>query len=1030
MEDKYQIAEEYFNKNDIDNAESVLLEMLRENPEDYDVYNFLGIIQMNKKEYQRAINYFEKVLPVFNNHFELHYNLGLAYQLCSVYDKAIAHYSMVLEYVPTHYDALNNMGLANLSLKNYEEANKFFSICLTINPNDPKVYNNIGNLLFAQDQHDEAVKYYNIAAEKDEKNYEYYFNVANCFAKEENYELALENYKKALVLKPDHIQSVNQISDIYNKIENYSEAEKCFNTLVQKNPADLGTMYRQGMNFLQEKKFEDAKKVFNYLYELNFEKKSVCSALAEIYRDLNIPELENKYAEEAESDSIDKAVISTNVGVTKFIKGEFAEALKHIDNALEINPDLYMAHYNKAHIHLLLGEFELGWKEYEWRIFRPDFIQRKLPKEKMLTNQDVANKKVFIYDEQGLGDSIQFTRYLPMLKEKGCSIIFECDKRLKSLYKQYPFIDILIESSDVDEPPFYYDYHLPLLTLPGYFKTDIPNIPAGIPYIRAEEAYIRKWKPVFNNNYYKVGIVWAGSATHAGDRKRSVTLNHFNSIAQIPGVKLYSIQKGNATNQIAKFNNKIVDLDALGLNSFLDTAAVISQLDLVITVDTSVAHLAGAMGKETWILISFLPDWRWLLERSDSPWYPTVKLFRQPIADDWDSAFANVHTKLESVVKEKYDGNLASINSETAFLSDTIQDSNKYLYLGLIKGEQHGWGVCSNYLIKELSKLGPTYLIENIENLEEKESIEGTVFQALVDTNFNPLYRINSKKNCGYTFFETELTDTSIENSKMFDKIFAGSTWCRDKLRDKEINNCDLLIQGVDPEIFYPEDIPTNPNLFVIFSGGKFELRKGQDLVLKAVSILQKKYKNIILMNSWTNSWEKSFSTMAYSKYITFKPRGNNWQEIMNSIYADNNIDMNRVFTLPMLDNKKMRDVYLKTDMGLFTNRCEGGTNLVLMEYMAMGKPVVASYNTGHKDILTNDNSLMITQNREYRIYSNDNKLLFDWKEPDLDEIIERIEYAYHNREELKTIGRNAGEYMKDYSWEKMAVNLYSKLFN
>ncbi|MGE5680450.1 MAG: glycosyltransferase family 4 protein, partial [Bacillota bacterium] len=314
--------------------------------------------------------------------------------------------------------------------------------------------------------------------------------------------------------------------------------------------------------------------------------------------------------------------------------------------------------------------------------------------------------------------------------------------------------------------------------------------------------------------------------------------------------------------------------------------------------------------------------------------------------------------------------------------------------------------------------------IEDNQNISLNNKIDGPVLHALTNHNFFPLSNIRGDQNFGYTFFESELTDISVENAKKYEKVIGGSSYNRDKMLEKGINNVDYLVQGIDPEIFYPGEIQKNNDLFIIFSGGKFELRKGQDLVLKAVKIMQQKYSDVILINSWYNLWPETMDTMAASRFINYERKGENWQQFMVNLLRVNGIDGDRVFTLPLTPNEKMRDIYLKSDIGLFPNRCEGGTNLVLMEYMACGKPVIASYNSGHRDIITPENSLMLKNMSSLKLTDAENKIVCDWEEPNLDEIVDQLEYAYKNRAKIKDLGINAGNYMKNFTWTDTALNL------
>jgi glycosyltransferase involved in cell wall biosynthesis/SAM-dependent methyltransferase len=356
---------------------------------------------------------------------------------------------------------------------------------------------------------------------------------------------------------------------------------------------------------------------------------------------------------------------------------------------------------------------------------------------------------------------------------------------------------------------------------------------------------------------------------------------------------------------------------------------------------------------------------------------------------------------------------------------DVVDKKRDKLYLALSKGENFGWGVCSKYLNLEVPKIYQN--AESWDFTKEKDeqiNVKGKVFHALTGPEFESISKLRGTENYGYTFFENELMEASIENSKKYDLVIGGSNWNKEKLIQKGIKNTGVLIQGIDPQLFYPIEDEKDDELFVIFSGGKFELRKGQDLVLKAIKILQHKYPNIVLINAWFNMWPRTMELMGRSIHINFDIRGNTFTEQMNHLYHLNGIDSSKILTNEIVSSVNLRDIYKNTDIGLFPNRCEGGTNLVLMEYMACGKPVIASYNTGHKDILTEYNSLMLKEMSEYKIFNSKRELWADWYEPSIDEIIAKLEWAYFHRSDLKKIGNNAGEFMKKHIWHESAVSL------
>lgn len=347
------------------------------------------------------------------------------------------------------------------------------------------------------------------------------------------------------------------------------------------------------------------------------------------------------------------------------------------------------------------------------------------------------------------------------------------------------------------------------------------------------------------------------------------------------------------------------------------------------------------------------------------------------------------------------------------------------LYLGLPTGKNYGWGVCSDYLKKELEKKINIYYLEK---LSEKK-VSGKVFHALTDINFFSLFNTFGEQNYGYTFFENELNNNSLQNSKNYDIIFAGSTWCKDKLLEKDITNSQVLIQGIDTNLFHPITEEKEDDNFVIFSGGKFEFRKGQDLVLKAIKILQKKYKNIILINLWYNFWQETIFTMKYSKHIDFEYKGHTWREIIKNLCYKNGLNTEGIITYKDVPHQKLKNIFSKTDIGVFPNRCEGGTNLILMEYMACGKPVIASYTSGHKDILNSENSIMLTNFKNIDVYDENDRLISKWEEVVIDELVDKIEFAYHNRNILKNIGKKASENLKYFTWENTADHLIKTIF-
>ncbi|MCP3907085.1 MAG: glycosyltransferase family 9 protein, partial [Oceanicoccus sp.] len=287
---------------------------------------------------------------------------------------------------------------------------------------------------------------------------------------------------------------------------------------------------------------------------------------------------------------------------------------------------------------LLTGNYKKGWPEYEWRLKTKAHRLRDFHKP-VWDGSTLNGKTILVHTEQGFGDTIHFIRYLPMIQAQGRNVIFECLPNLTRLLKNSAGINNIIERAP--KPTVKYDTHIPLLSLPGIFGTTLDSIPSGIPYITVNSELIEQWRTRFDkDNGFKVGIVWSGNRHNKKDHIRSCTLTDFAPLMEIPGTSFYSLQKGPAS---AEANNPPKGLEIINLdneiNDFADTAAAIAYLDLVISVDTAVVHLAGALGKPVWTLLHFAPDWRWLLNRNDSPWYPGMQLFRHTKGNDWTELF-------------------------------------------------------------------------------------------------------------------------------------------------------------------------------------------------------------------------------------------------------------------------------------------------------------------------------------------------------------------------------------------------------
>jgi glycosyltransferase involved in cell wall biosynthesis len=381
---------------------------------------------------------------------------------------------------------------------------------------------------------------------------------------------------------------------------------------------------------------------------------------------------------------------------------------------------------------------------------------------------------------------------------------------------------------------------------------------------------------------------------------------------------------------------------------------------------------------------------------------------------------------------------------------------NGTMYLAFPLGTVHGWGVCGRMITREMAQLAPVEFYTQelqrelvVDDLEYRflvsllppgtdpmkpppgHPVDGPVLRGIpaMHISFRPALR--GPFNVGYTFFEEAVPkDRSKTTFGEFDHLVAGSTWCADALREAGFPSVSVILQGVEPRIFNPtlNEKEFFRDRFVIFSGGKLEFRKGQDLVIRAFAILQQRHKDVMLINAWFNLWTWNAATISASKHIQVPALQGDHVSVVNQLMAHNGIDISSVITLGPRANPLMAGIYKNTDIGLFPNRCEGGTNLVMMEYMACGKPVIGALHTGHKDILTEANSLPLRAANPIPVIDEKKNNVGTWYEPDLDEIVEKLEWAYQNRDELKPLAQRGGEDLAKMTWSSTAKQFFDLL--
>ncbi len=869
---------------------------------------------------------------------------------------------------PSPVQRLLNAAKNHIDAGQVEAAMTLYEAVVAQIPDNPDTQLTLGLACHELGRFDQAVRHIGRSLELDSTNDVAYRSMGDALAAVKQYPLAIRSYQKAISLNPGNTDAKLNLGNLFHELEMFDHAESTFARILSSSP--------------------------NHMQALN------------------------------------------NFGKLLQDTGRWNQALENYDRCLHLYPQHAEAQFNRATLLLSMGDYERGWDAYEWR-FRRQGAAKVYP-HRLITprwqGESFEGHSLLVHCEQGMGDVLQFLRFLPMVKSRGGMVVLEAHAPLVPLLEGQRGIDRVVPFDPQRPPTVPHDMHIPLLSVPKLFVDEMTVIPSTLPYIHLDHDMSAPWSGHLNPGHLNIGLVWASSAVNP---KRNFPIEKCEAWFQNPHLHFIGLQKEAPSEQLEYLQRRSSPIRCVGsqLTSFKDTACAMADLDLVISVDTAAAHLAGAMGKPLWMLLPFNADWRWPPDGERCTWYPQARILRQSTPGSWEPMIDTVSkmlqhlspgsTALEAPLLLKVHPPPAHPIPDSPVAGED-KTGNTKTFIGLVNGENYGWGVCSRYLIEELSKRRPIHVLNEADESAFHEHLDGKLFQALTTVTFEPLFeKARGTHNYGYTFFENELTEKSVENAKRYDVIMAGSTWCRNRMRDKGINNGRVLIQGIDPNLFFPIDSETDPDRFVIFSGGKFELRKGQDILLRAVKILQDKYTDVYLVNCWVNMWPDSLRQMTSSPYLDFSYHADaSWNDLMRRTYLDNGLDPDRIFTMGLMPHNQLRSLFKQTDIGVFPNRCEGGTNLVLMEYMACAKPVIATFASGHMDIVNDKNALLLQQLKSINMVGDDGALIGRWKDPSLEELVAQLEYAYHHRHALRKFGVQAGTDLQQHTWQRCSENL------
>jgi tetratricopeptide (TPR) repeat protein len=600
-------------KGDLAQAERLYVELLGAQPDHFDALQMLSVLRYQQKRLPEALSLLDAALRAKPDFAPALLHHGRVLDALDRGEEALASYDKALAVAPRYAEALYHRGLVLRRLARPGEALASFDQALAIKPDTAEAQFNRGNVLQDLGRPAEAVASFEATLEIKPDHVGALNNRGLALLGLQRPAEALASFERALAIQPDHARALNNRGNTLQALHRPGEALASYDRALAIRPGYAEALYNRGTVLRALRRPVDALASFDQALAIDPSHVDALNNRGIVLRDLDRPH----------------------------------EALASYDRALALAPGYAEAHSNRSCVALLLGDFERGFEEFEWRWRVPEIAPWRRDFAQPLWRGDtpLEGRTILLHAEQGFGDAIQFVRYVPLVAARGAAVVLEVPLPLTDLFARVAGAARVVGRGD-ELPPF--DCHCPLLSLPLAFRTRLETIPATVPYVSAAPDRVLKWQPRLPpTGLRRVGVAWAGNANFKGDETRSIGLARLSRLFAAAGIAFVSLQRDlrDGDRDILRGYPNVIHLGDT-IEDFSDTAAIMSELDLVISSDTSVAHLAGALGRPVWVLLQYVADWRWLRERGDNPWYPTARLFRQPQLDDWESVVRQVERAL------------------------------------------------------------------------------------------------------------------------------------------------------------------------------------------------------------------------------------------------------------------------------------------------------------------------------------------------------------------------------------------------
>jgi tetratricopeptide (TPR) repeat protein len=636
-----------------DEAIAYFGQAIASNPGQPAYHHGLGELYRERRQTGQARECFERALRLDAKFAIAHFSLGLLCQQEEDWNGAVAAFREVVRLKPDMAEAHHELGELFRKLGRREEALECFRRALACRGESAEAHINLGSLLQEMGRLDEAIALLQTATRLRPDLMPAHFNLGNALRLAGRYAAAAASYRQAIALAPEFAQAHNNLGSVLRTMGDLQGAEAAFSDALRYAPESAEAHHNLGMLMKNAGRLAEARDSLSRAIELDPHYAPSQFNLGSVFLKLRQWNQARRVYHEALRLWPNYAEPHCSLGLLCMATGQHDEALAHYDAALAIRPDIPEAHCDRGMLLLSGGDDDAGWPEFEWFTKSDAYLGRKLP-QPAWDGSPLAGRTLLVLCDQSLGDTIQFVRFLPWLRETGQgTVLLAAQKALHPLLNESGFEGLV----SLDAATLAFDVHTSIMMLPALFFAAHKSIDAPLPYLRASGELVERWRArIAALDGFKIGICWQGNPEYPWDEFRSIPLAEFAPLGEVPGVCLIGLQHGAGREQLPAFAERcaVVDFgDQLDRDTgaFMDTAAIIKNLDLVITSDTSTAHLAGALGADVWVALSRAPEFRWMRSGEACRWYPTMRLFRQQEMGDWAGVFKAMAARLKSMTQ-------------------------------------------------------------------------------------------------------------------------------------------------------------------------------------------------------------------------------------------------------------------------------------------------------------------------------------------------------------------------------------------